>query len=399
MAEEQGPQFTTSVNPLYSTPHANFREVEAESPRLSRTTTEGSLRESFTPRRSLQSVVVENFAHSLRGVENFHVYLWILKDFAWAQDDYWLAVVFGSAALVFCGVLMYLALWDLEEVYMYIAMTLWLFGNYWWMAGEVGIHGDDDTNSPECAHILSAALCWMALYYLCLRPLGIVVPSSKTLSRYKHSGLKPRFNYFLTWRQYEHTHTLFWMAKDLCWNLLLPIPWAIFSVPTVLIACDFVYVTWKNGHIVDSAHYCAQLIWVISNLTWAAGEIFVPQYDDPIPITTRTPTALKTCRWWASVLLVCAFVPITSLYFIYFPIKTCEQEGARRARTFSLNFTTNSDDDLLDEEENGCASVENSPIPSPAPSAASNGSLPKGAAERSGGASRIRNLSATSSAT
>ena len=246
---------------------------------------------------------------------------------------------------------------------MYIALTGWLFGNYWWMSGEVGISGDDDTNAPQAAHILMATISWLGLYYLLLRPMGWIAPSQKTLQRYKLSGLKPRFSCFPTWRAYEYIHAGLWMLKDLSWCLLEPVPWVIFSVPTVLISIDFVWVTWKQGHVVDSAHYCAQLLWVISNLTWAGGELFSPQYDDPIPITTRSPTAYKTCRWWASILLVCAFVPITVLYFIYFPIMTCVDSPAakrgRGGRTYSVNNnTTNSDDELLPDGDK-------SPEPSP----------------------------------
>ena len=244
---------------------------------------------------------------------------------------------------------------------MYIALTGWLFGNYWWMSGEVGISGDDDTNAPQAAHILMATISWLGLYYLLLRPMGWIAPSQKTLQRYKLSGLKPRFSCFPTWRAYEYIHAGLWMLKDLSWCLLEPVPWVIFSVPTVLISIDFVWVTWKQGHVVDSAHYCAQLLWVISNLTWAGGELFSPQYDDPIPITTRSPTAYKTCRWWASILLVCAFVPITVLYFIYFPVMTCVDSPAKRGRggrTYSVNNTTNSDDELLPDGDK-------SPEPSP----------------------------------
>lgn len=305
--------------------------------------------DGFMPRRSLQAVVIENFSSSVRGFENFHIYLWILKDFAWAQDSYWLAVIFGSAAVIYCGLLLYMAVCnrDIEETYMIIALTLWLFGNYWWMAGEVGIHGDDDSNSPETAQILIAALCWLGLYYVVLRPMGWITVSSKMLQRYKQTGLKSRFSYFITWRQYEHAHTLFWLGKDLSWNRLEPISWVFFSIPTILIAFDFIWVTWRKGQIVDSAHYTAQLIWVLANLTWAGGEIFYPLYDDPIPVTTRNATAYQTCRWWSSILLILAFVPISLLYFIYFPLKTCEAE---KLRLRNLSFTNGSDDELLDEK-------------------------------------------------
>jgi len=237
-----------------------------------------------------------------------------------------------------------------------LCLSLPLACSYWWMAGEVGISGDDDTNSPETADILTSALCLLAFYHLILRPLGIITVSSKMLQRYKQTGLKSRFSYFVTWRQYEHAHTLFWLGKDLSWNRLEPVPWILFSIPTILIAVDFIWVTWNKGQVVDSAHYMAQLIWVLANLTWAGGEIFNPRYDEPIPITTRSPTAYKTCRWWSSILLVLAFVPIGVLYLVVFPLKMCEAEVRRR----NLSLTQGSDDELLDGSLDDTTSVVNS---------------------------------------
>jgi hypothetical protein len=48
------------------------------------------------------------------------------------------------------------------------------------------------------------------------------------------------------WREYEHLHTLLWLSKDLSWNQGSPIPWVIFMVPTLLIAVDFIWMTWST---------------------------------------------------------------------------------------------------------------------------------------------------------
>ena len=269
-------------------------------------------------------------------------------------------------------------------LFLSLSLSLFLFSlssfplsySYWWMAGEVGISGDDDTNSPETADILTSALCLLAFYHLILRPLGIITVSSKMLQRYKQTGLKSRFSYFITWRQYEHAHTLFWLGKDLSWNRLEPVPWILFSIPTILIAVDFIWVTWNKGQVVDSAHYMAQLIWVLANLTWAGGEIFNPRYDEPIPITTRSPTAYKTCRWWSSILLVLAFVPIGVLYLVVFPMKMCENEVRRR----NLSLTQGSDDELLDGSLDGGGAVVSS--------SGSGASTPTSSAERISAAER-----------
>ena len=129
----------TTVSPLATTPQINSRARDSDEKNLHTSSTgddvdyihSGRLSSlDFTPRRSLQAVVTNEFQSSVRGLENIHIYLWILKDFAWAQDDYWLAVVFGSTALVYCGVLLYQAIVnrDVEETYMIVALTMWLFG-------------------------------------------------------------------------------------------------------------------------------------------------------------------------------------------------------------------------------------------------------------------------------
>jgi hypothetical protein len=75
---------------------------------------------------------------TVRGSENFHICLWIAKDLSWTQNWYWESMIFGSMALAWCTVLMYNAVVAkcFEEVYMLIALILWLSANFLWMAGD-----------------------------------------------------------------------------------------------------------------------------------------------------------------------------------------------------------------------------------------------------------------------
>lgn len=197
-----------SLNPLHYTPQTKGSSAEDGSPRPSSA-------DVFTPRRSLSIVVVESFSSSVRGLENIHIYLWILKDFFWAQDAYWPALICGSAAVLYSFMLIGIAMHnrDAEESYMLIALSLWLCGNGWWMCGDVGISGNNNKNAPEAAYILVAALAWILLHHVLLRPLGLMRVSQSTIAKYKGTGLRPRFTYFVTWRGYEHAHSFFWAAK------------------------------------------------------------------------------------------------------------------------------------------------------------------------------------------
>lgn len=80
-----------------------------------------------------------------RGAENVHIYLWIAKDLSWTQDWEVTSMLFGVAALAWCGLLLYHAIADKnsEEVYQWVAFFLWLSANFVWMYGEV-YNGDDD---------------------------------------------------------------------------------------------------------------------------------------------------------------------------------------------------------------------------------------------------------------
>jgi hypothetical protein len=132
---------------------------------------------------------------SIRGWENVHIYMWIVKDLAWTLNNLWMSAIAGSIAVAWCGVLVWIAYRqdDWEECYMLVRILfyhcppslifisyynrlhrisltrifsfqstnrpslliiivtvttttysqvstiLWLGGNFWWMAAETGV--------------------------------------------------------------------------------------------------------------------------------------------------------------------------------------------------------------------------------------------------------------------
>lgn len=80
--------------------------------------------------------------YMMRPIENVHIYLWIIKDLSWAQDWDYPSLIFGSLALLWCGVLMFEAIRmrSLYEMYMTVGTTLWLVANFTWMTGDTTIH-------------------------------------------------------------------------------------------------------------------------------------------------------------------------------------------------------------------------------------------------------------------
>lgn len=188
---------------------------------------------------------------SVRGSENLLIYIWIAKDLSWTQNWYYPALLFGGIAL-FASFLMICRSAisrNAEEIWHGVAQFLWLFGNFWWMSHD--IYNDVYPYSPsayeirknQARHIMESALIWLAVWYLIIRPSNLFPVQQADSSRYDDANLHPRFSYFKTWRQYENIHVLFWLGKDYAWASLSAALWVGFSIPTILIAIDFCYIT------------------------------------------------------------------------------------------------------------------------------------------------------------
>jgi len=94
--------------------------------------------------------------------------------------------------------------------------------------------------------------------------------------------------------------------------------WIIFVIPTFIFALDYVVQTLRSKDLViDHAHYFALFLWVFANLVWAAGELWDPNVDDPIPVLDASPLAYRTARWYSSWILVFAYAPIVTMYYMW----------------------------------------------------------------------------------
>ena len=99
---------------------------------------------------------------------------------------------------------------------MMIALAMWLFGNFWWMYGEVE-YNDDYVYAPTGGYCFEFVLCWILLYHVLWQPLGFLKHDMEEGQAHAEEGLVPRFKYFKTWRQYELAHIFFWCGKDWSW--------------------------------------------------------------------------------------------------------------------------------------------------------------------------------------
>lgn len=192
-----------------------------------------------------------DWCFSVIGSEYCHMYFWILKDLAWTQGWRLFSISFGSFAIMWWVIILYHSLRTRNgaEVWNAIGLFLWLFANFWWMTGEA--HDYQYPDSPaisdrhlsESAIILETAVVWLSLYYFIILPLNLMPQTAQAMEEYDDGDFTPRFSYFKNFRQYENIHTLFWLCKDLAWNLDNISMWFVFLFPTVLVAVDLLWVS------------------------------------------------------------------------------------------------------------------------------------------------------------
>eukprot|EP00611_Tribonema_gayanum_P003734 TRINITY_DN1297_c0_g1_i1.p1 TRINITY_DN1297_c0_g1~~TRINITY_DN1297_c0_g1_i1.p1 ORF type:complete len:248 (+),score=31.79 TRINITY_DN1297_c0_g1_i1:973-1716(+) len=181
-----------------------------------------------------------------------------------------------------------------------------------------------ENHTVQASWILTSALCLLATHYLVFRPLGVYNDRDNALVKMYNDvtpPLQPRFRFYFTdWRCYTNIHIVFWCGKDLGWTRLNSVMWVVFMIPTVLVAADFVLITFLHGHIlVEHAHYWAYLIWVLGNMIWAMGDEYFAESAVEQQDMWHDPYHWQTMRWWASWTFLMAFVPLIILYVVWIP--------------------------------------------------------------------------------
>ena len=262
---------------------------------------------------------------SVRGLDNVFIYFWIAKDLSWTQSWYYPSWVFGICALAVSIIGIGRAVYHkyVEEAWHQFSQFLWLLANFVWCIGDVHdvMYRDEppiyERNQAISQHTMEVGMCFVAVWYLLVLPFKLIDPSvpQEAAEKYQSSGLTPRFSCFRDWDQYENIHILLWQGKDYAWNTLNKPMWVAFTLPTLLISADFIWVTgWTEGMIVDHAHYIAQGMWVLGNMAWAIGELFTSASDDPLSLWRGSRAAVDNARWYSSWILLCSYVPILALY-------------------------------------------------------------------------------------
>ena len=252
---------------------------------------------------------------NIRKCEWVFLCLWMLKDLAWVQDWFWIGMTTGIITLIWSMNLLTLSLYyrNYNESWHCVAQFLWVFGNFWWMWAE--LHDINypyeypiyDKNTQESGYMLIAALAWLCMYYIGMRVI-LPRPSQEGIDMYEMVHAK---RFYLNGKQYENLHIILWLLKDTAWNKQLIIMWWISVIPTVLIALDFIILATE-----DRMFYVVQFIWVVSNLTWAFGELYIPQHNESIALFTFETDSFLTMRWYSAWTLVAAILLVV-LHLVY----------------------------------------------------------------------------------
>lgn len=262
------------------------------------------------------SLFTPDMFFTVRGCENVHIYLWIAKDLCWINDNK-AGIFFGACALLWVGVLFYHAEIhkNRREKFMTLILLIWLLANYIWMVGNLLYK--TDVYRQQAANLMTLDLGLLGLYFIILKDLSCFMPSESAINAYNDNGLVPSLPCFATWRDYELVHVFFWLLKDYCWCTGDKRMWIIGAIPTLLFSIDFVRISFKNKKLlVDSCHYVATLIWVISNLTWACVELFSLGSDksESYNRLSNHPNG----RLIGALFLLLSYVPIFPIMILYF---------------------------------------------------------------------------------
>lgn len=107
-----------------------------------------------------------------RLLSNLHQYPIFVMYYGWANGHPLIALICGIVSLVWGGVCCAYAIYNknFEEAWLMVGFTAWIYGNFWWMYGELqGRNGvvccDYAANSRLACFVLFGALCCHGVFY------------------------------------------------------------------------------------------------------------------------------------------------------------------------------------------------------------------------------------------
>ena len=103
---------------------------------------------------------------SVRKFENFHIFLWLLKDTCWVMDYQIMGLVMIVPTISMAIFITWQARKITTELFHNLAVCCWVIANSVWMIGEFFY---DDTTRPYVSMFFIPGLLLMVFYYLFLQ--------------------------------------------------------------------------------------------------------------------------------------------------------------------------------------------------------------------------------------
>jgi hypothetical protein len=97
----------------------------------------------------------------IRGKENIHIYLWLIKDISWLLGYKWLGTAMILPTLVLAGYISYITRKNPLQFWPNLAVCCWISANVNWMLGEFYLYN----YKPLSAIFFVMGLLLMLVYF------------------------------------------------------------------------------------------------------------------------------------------------------------------------------------------------------------------------------------------
>jgi len=121
----------------------------------------------------------------IRVYENFHIVLWLLKDFSWVFGFKILGLIMITPAVGMAVYITWLLRSNRSELFHNLAVCLWISGNSVWMIGEFFFQ--DRLRDPAKLFFI-AGLLILLYYYLWVSPIWVKKKSQDSVLSGQYPG-------------------------------------------------------------------------------------------------------------------------------------------------------------------------------------------------------------------
>ena len=286
----------------------------------------------------------------LRGAQYFQLYLWIIRDFAWAQArfldgttkyavlNYSFGAAIGALAVIWAALLFLRSIYhrQVNEIFYTFSVFLWQASTYWWCLGTLldnryNTDSREESRMRDCMSILIFTFLVQAFYHVIVR-FWWKTTVNRVLSKFDEPRLQyatwhfqciPNFLH-MNWRDFEHFQILFWVGKEIGASGGNRGYWVICYLLTFFVALFLINSSINTRRtMIDHCHYLGIAIWLFGVGIVEMGPLFFKgthnwwEYLPP-----RRAESDIYCYFYGSYAILFAFVPVIILHIIWI-VATC----------------------------------------------------------------------------